>query len=124
MNNSNKKSGKTFKKTWKGGEGQSVEVVNGNFAHIEPVQATPLEVKIFNPGDRNSFDRAFRAFRALVQKEKILSLFKEKQSFEKRSDRKRRKRNEMKRKRLEADSKEFKEKKPKENKEVKEDKSE
>ncbi len=44
-----------------------------------------------------------RTFRALVQKERILSLYKEKQSFEKPSDKKRRKRNEMKRKLLELD---------------------
>lgn len=116
MRDNNKKSGKTFKKTWKGGEGQSVEVVSGEFAHIVPVVAVPLEVKIFN-GDKNSFDRAFRAFRALVQKEKILSLFKEKQTFEKPSDKKRRKRNESQRKRLESDSKaDFKERKVKEEK--------
>jgi small subunit ribosomal protein S21 len=60
------------------------------------VQAKPLEVKVFN----NNFDKALRAFRALVQKERVLSTYKDRQSFEKPSDKKRRKRNEAKRKML------------------------
>ncbi len=87
------------KKASKGGESQPV-VVNDKFAHIEPVQALPLEVKVYN----NNFDKALRAFRALVQKERILSNYKENQSFEKPSDKRRRKRNEMKRKRQEVNS--------------------
>jgi len=70
------------------------------FEHIQPVEALPLEVKVYG----NNFDRALRAFRALVQKERILSLYKEKQSFEKRSDKRRRKRNEMRRKLIELGS--------------------
>ncbi len=66
----------------------------------ETVFAQPLEVRVYN----NSFDKALRAFRALVQKERILSEYKEKQSYEKPSDKKRRKRNEAKRKLLELDS--------------------
>lgn len=66
----------------------------------EAVQAIPLEVKVYN-----NFDKAFKAFRAQVQKERILSLFKEKQSFEKRSDKLRRKRNEMRRKLFELEMK-------------------
>lgn len=61
---------------------------------------TPLEVKV-----NNNFDRAMKAFRALVQKEKILSTYKEKSRYEKPSDKKRRKRNEMKRKLMELDMK-------------------
>jgi ribosomal protein S21 len=87
------------KKASKGGEPQPV-VVNDKFAHIEPVQAQPLEVKVYN----NNFDKALKAFRALVQKERILSAYKENQSFEKPSDKRRRKRNEMKRKRHEMNS--------------------
>lgn len=68
---------------------------------LEPVQALPLEVKIFN----GNFDKAFKAFRAIVQKERILSTYKEKQSYEKPSDRKRRKRNEAKKKILDAELK-------------------
>lgn len=82
----------------------------------EPVQAEPLEVKVFN-----NFDKAMRNFRAMVQKERILSLYKEKQSFEKPSDKKRRKRNEMKRKLMELD---MKEENPKLNKKRKEENTE
>ena len=95
----NKPRRNSYKKASKGGESQAVEV-NDKFAHIEPVQAQPLEVKVYN----NNFDKALRAFRALVQKERILSLYKEKQTYEKASDKNRRKRNEMKRKRLELEN--------------------
>jgi small subunit ribosomal protein S21 len=61
-----------------------------------PVLIEPLQVKVYD-----NLDRALRAFRALVQKERILSLYKEKQFYEKPSDKKRRKRNERKRKLLE-----------------------
>lgn len=66
----------------------------------DPVLAKPLEVKVMN-----NFDKAFKAFRALVQKERILSLYKEKQRFEKRSDKKRRKHNESMRKAFEMENK-------------------
>lgn len=91
-----KKSRKNFKKAPKGGETTPV-AVNDKYAHIEAVQAVPLEVKVYS----GNFDKALRAFRALVQKERILSTYKEKQSYEKPSDKRRRKRNEMKRKRSE-----------------------
>ena len=94
--NNNKRFKKNPKKAPKGGESKPVEV-NDKYAHIEAVQAQPLEVKVYN----NNFDKALRAFRALVQKERILSTYKEKQSYEKPSDKRRRKRNEMKRKRQE-----------------------
>lgn len=87
------------KKASKGGEFRPV-AVNDKFAHLEAVQAQPLEVKVYN----NNFDKALRAFRALVQKERILSTWKENQFYEKPSDRKRRKRNEMRRKRLELEN--------------------
>src|SRR5574338_419734 len=100
MKDNYRKPRKSFsKKAHKGGESSAV-VVNDKFAHIEPVQAQPLEVKVYN----NNFDKALRAFRALVQKERILSSYKEKQSYEKPSDKRRRKRNEMKRKRQEMSS--------------------
>lgn len=95
----NKPRKNSFKKAPKGGDSQAVEV-NDKFAHIEPVQAQPLEVKVYH----NNFDKALRAFRALVQKERILSLYKDKQTYEKPSDKNRRKRNEMKRARLELDN--------------------
>ncbi len=59
----------------------------------------PLEVKVY--GD--NFDKAFKAFRAIVQKERILSLYKQKQSYEKPSVKRRRKRNEMQQKQLELE---------------------
>ncbi len=97
MKDSNyKKTGKHFKTRNKGGDSQAV-VVSDKFAHIEPIQAKPLEVKVYN----NNFDKAMKAFRALVQKERILSSYKENQAYEKPSDKLRRKRNEMKRKRME-----------------------
>jgi small subunit ribosomal protein S21 len=43
----------------------------------------------------NNFERAFKTFRSLVQSEGIIAKYKEKQSFEKPSDKKRRKKNEM-----------------------------
>jgi ribosomal protein S21 len=100
---------KTFKKyknkpskSLRGGEFETAVVSSDNtdFSHIQPVVAKPLEVVVYN----NGFDKALRAFRALVQKERTLSLYKEKQSYEKPSDKKRRKRNEMKRKLLEINS--------------------
>lgn len=98
------KSRVTFKKP-KGGE-ITLPVAVGS---QDPVTASYLEVKVYN----NQFDRAIRAFRALVQKERILSSYKERQSYEKPSDKKRRKRNEMKRKLLELEMKnsDFKNKK-------------
>lgn len=93
---------KHFNKSSKGGDSETVVVSDNSsqYAHIEPVLAKPLEVTVYN----NGFDKALRAFRALVQKERILSQYKEKQFYEKPSDRKRRKRNEMRRKLLELDS--------------------
>lgn len=64
----------------------------------EPVIAKPIEVKIYKEKD---FDRALRAFRAMVQKEKVLSLYKEKQAHETKSQKKRRKLAESKQKQLE-----------------------
>ncbi len=100
-----------YKKAPRGGESQPVDV-NDKFAHIQPVQAQPLEVKVYG----NNFDKALRAFRALVQKERVLSSYKEKQSYEKPSDKRRRKRNESKRKQLELSSKSENSKGRKENK--------
>jgi len=87
----NKQNKKHSNKPLEGGE--------SDFSHIEPVQARPLEVKVYN------FDRALKAFRSLVQKERILSTYKEKQRFEKKSDKRRRKRNERKRKLMELEVK-------------------
>ncbi len=100
MKDHNRKNKRNFRKAPRGGESQPV-AVNDKFAHIEAVQAQPLEVKVYG----NNFDKALKAFRALVQKERVLSAYKEKQTYEKPSDKRRRKRNESIRKRLEFCSK-------------------
>jgi small subunit ribosomal protein S21 len=100
MKDQNRRSKRNYKKAPRGGETQPV-VVNDKYSHIEAVQAQPLEVKVYG----NNFDKALRAFRALVQKERVLSTYKEKQSYEKPSDKRRRKRNESVRKQLELCSK-------------------
>ena len=99
--NNYKNSSKFTPNVVKGGESSTVEVSDSNNAYkSEAVIAKPLEVVVYN----NAVDKALRAFRALVQKERILSTYKEKQSYEKPSDRKRRKRNETKRKLMEINS--------------------
>lgn len=101
MDSDNKgKNNKQFSNNLKGGD-----LLNTTkFEYIQAIQAQPLEVKVYN-----NFDAAFKAFRALVQKERVLSKYKEKQFYEKPSDRKRRKRNEAQRKLLELNSKSFRE---------------
>jgi ribosomal protein S21 len=89
---------KPFNKPMKGGETNGSQD-DANIAH-NPIQAQYLEVKV-----HDNFDRALRAFRTLVQKERILSIYKDKQSYEKPSDKRRRKKNEMRRKSLEAEFK-------------------
>lgn len=101
MKDQNKRNGRNFKKAPRGGEIQPVVVSDKHIGPGESIIAQPLEVKVYG----NNFDKALRAFRALVQKERILSSYKEKQSYEKPSDKRRRKRNESKRKLLEACSK-------------------
>jgi len=64
---------------------------------------SPIEVKVYN-----NFEKAFKNFRSLVQAEKILSIFKEKQSYEKPSEKKRRKHNESIRRTLENEAKQKK----------------
>ena len=100
MKEPNKRSRRNFKGT-KGGDIQPV-AVNDNLAGPgESIQAKPLEVKVFG----GNFEKAQRAFRALVQKERVLSSYKERQSYEKPSDKHRRKINESKRKQMEFCSK-------------------
>ena len=64
---------------------------------------SPLEVKVFN-----NFDKALKAFRTLVQSEKILSIYKEKQSYEKPSVKRRRKHSESIKRVLELEMKQKK----------------
>jgi ribosomal protein S21 len=101
-NNGRKPYRNNYKKPRKEGEFKAV-AVNDKYSHIEPVQAYPLEVEVNSNG--NNFERAMRAFRAIIQKERVLSIYKEKQSYEKPSDKRRRKVNESKRKQMEMCSK-------------------
>ena len=61
---------------------------------------TPLEVKV---GD--NFDKAFKIFKSMVQQDGVLTIYKQKQAFEKPSVKKRRKANESLRRTLEAQMK-------------------
>jgi small subunit ribosomal protein S21 len=103
----NRRNTKPYNKGAKGGENKPESV---KLDPHTPVQAKPLEVRIT---DQNNFDRALRNFKSLVQKERILSTFKEKQSYEKPSVKKRRKANESKRKKMELGNKEEHSKKSK-----------
>lgn len=101
MRDQRQRNSKNFKKAPKGGDTQPVVVNDNHVGPGEAIQAKPLEVKVYG----NNFDKAFRTFRNIVQKERILSAYKEKQSYEKPSDRRRRKINESKRNQLEMCSK-------------------
>jgi len=56
----------------------------------DAVPSKPLEVKV----QAGNFERAFRFFRTMVQHENVLAEYKERQSYEKPSEKKRRKRRE------------------------------
>ena len=94
---SNKKNNSNSNVSAKGGENNS-----GTKKPGDAIQAKPLQVVV---GNRNNFDKAFKAFRALVQKDRILSLYREKGVFEKPSTKKRRKRNAAARERLSQENK-------------------
>lgn len=64
---------------------------------------SPIEIKVYG-----NFEKAFKMFRTLVQSEKILSLYKEKQSYEKPSEKRRRKHNESIKRTLDAEVKQRK----------------
>jgi small subunit ribosomal protein S21 len=59
----------------------------------DTVIARPVQVEV-RSGTREDFEYALRTFKSMVQKEKIISLYKEHQSYEKPSEKKRRKRRE------------------------------
>jgi small subunit ribosomal protein S21 len=96
MSNNSKRNGHN-KRASKGGDYNSRE--SSSHYPSDAIEATPIEIKVYG----NNFEKALKAFRALVQKERILSDFKEKQVYEKPSDKRRRKRNEAKRKSMEND---------------------
>lgn len=64
----------------------------------------PLQVEV-RGSSFEDFERAHRAFKSLVQKEKVISLYKERQFYEKPSDERRRKKREAVGKRLAAERK-------------------
>lgn len=101
MKDQRQRNKRNFKKAPRGGETQPVVVNDNHVGPGEAIQAQPLEVKVYG----NNFDKALKAFRALVQKERVLSTYKERQSYEKPSDKRRRKINESKRKQMEMCSK-------------------
>jgi ribosomal protein S21 len=70
-----------------------------SFIGLTPSEVTPLEIKVEGPG-REHFEEAFRKFKALVQRERIVGQVKERMSFEKPSEKKRRKRREARERRL------------------------
>ena len=63
---------------------------------VDSVEFSPLQVKVYN-----NFEKAIRAFKTLVQKEKILNHLKERSAYEKPSDKRRRKIAEYKKKQFE-----------------------
>ena len=77
---------------------------DSNFAQTgipgEAIVCTPLQAVNYD----NNFERMFKTFRAMVQKEKIVSQIKENRAFEKPSDKKRRRVKEAARKRFEDEA--------------------
>ena len=70
MSKSNYKNYKksTYNNHLKGGEKNENRITDDN---EEVFEAKPLQVRVYN-----NFDKAIKAFRAMVQKERILSLYK------------------------------------------------
>jgi ribosomal protein S21 len=68
--------------------------MNKNYKLIfgrDPVETGPLQIVIAKPCTEYSFMDAFRKFKSLVQKERIIGIVKEKMAYEKPSQKKRRK---------------------------------
>jgi len=74
----------------------------------DELKFSPLQVEVYD----GNFDKAFKIFKAIVQKERVLSIYKEKQHYEKPSDKKRRKLNENRKRIMELESKFESEKDP------------
>ena len=75
------------------------------FRPIDLSYFEPLQVKVRGPS-KEEFDESSRIFKSVVQKDKVLSLYKEKQQYEKPSIKKRRKQREAHERRLSAELKE------------------
>lgn len=69
--------------------------INKRLFNFDPPEITPLEVRV-----NGSFEDACRKFKALFQKERIASDLKERESYEKPSEKKRRKKREAKERNL------------------------
>lgn len=82
------KNSKPYNRNSKGGETEAT--VKRQPGPGAAIQARPLEVKVFD----GNIEKAIKTFRAIVQKDRILSLYKEKGSYEKPSVRRRRKKSE------------------------------
>lgn len=83
----------------KGGDNQ-IESTNNYLDDNYLNEFSPLEVKVYG----YNFEKAFKIFRNLVQKDRILSLYKQKQTYEKPSEKRRRKQSEMLQNRMELES--------------------
>ncbi len=80
-----------------------MQKTNSNyFSHLTQAEISPLEVKVEN----DNFEEAYRRFKKLFQNEKIISKLKEKEHYEKPSERKRRKRREASERRLMLEARE------------------
>jgi ribosomal protein S21 len=95
----------TSNEALKGGDNQvrhsvSLDRVSGP-PEMDWSYLSPLEVKVVN----NNFEYGFKNFRNLVQKDGILSLYKQKSRYEKPSEKARRKHNETMQRLLEAEVK-------------------
>lgn len=84
-----------------GGGDQTIKSQSNRLDDSYLDEFSPLEIEVRG----NNFDKAFKMFRNLVQKERVLALYKQKQSFEKPSEKRRRKQNEMRQKRMELEAK-------------------
>lgn len=71
----------------------------GTQAQLSPIQVT------LRGTTKEDFEQAFRAFKKLVNNEKVLSLYKEKQAYEKPSVKKRRKRKESRERKMAMEAK-------------------
>lgn len=68
----------------------------------KPVEVTPLQVKV----QHGNFEDAFRRFKLEFQREKVVTVLKERSSYEKPSDKKRRKKRESVQRRLMVEARE------------------
>jgi small subunit ribosomal protein S21 len=73
-----------------------------SYKRIEEIVIKPLQVEVIN----GNFEEAFKRFKSLVQKEKIITQYKERMAYEKPSQKKRRKSRQALERKLLAESRE------------------